>query len=376
MHFDAMRTPVDSTDESMAAEQRVDCFSTSYSDARSRFVRAVENKGGRHFSIPISARGPQDEALSVDVGWFGSERPKRVLLHASGLHGIEGYAGSAIQLDRIENDTFTLNAHDAIIFVHVLNPFGMAWHRRVNENNVDLNRNFLPAGRPYRGASDGYHAMTGILNPTSPPGFDFFMLRAASKIAQHGFNTLKQAITEGQYSFEKGLFFGGRQLEEGPRKYVQWLENNLGSAEHIFAIDVHTGLGKKGVDTLLVDLVAADPNFQSLKSRFGKRISSWDADQSVAYKIHGGHPSMVPRVLPGTQVEFLTQEFGTIAPLKVLHALREENRWHHYGDATLDHPSKQRLLDAFRPSEKRWKTSIIKRGASLFEEAKACLFDS
>lgn len=29
--------------------------------------------------------------------------------------------------------------------VHVLNPYGMAWLRRVNENNVDLNRNFRAA---------------------------------------------------------------------------------------------------------------------------------------------------------------------------------------------------------------------------------------
>ena len=31
----------------------------------------------------------------------------------------------------------------AIVLVHALNPFGFAWRRRWNENNVDLNRNFL-----------------------------------------------------------------------------------------------------------------------------------------------------------------------------------------------------------------------------------------
>jgi hypothetical protein len=32
-----------------------------------------------------------------------------------------------------------------IVFVHALNPFGFKHHRRVNEDNVDLNRNFLTA---------------------------------------------------------------------------------------------------------------------------------------------------------------------------------------------------------------------------------------
>jgi len=30
-----------------------------------------------------------------------------------------------------------------MLFIHVLNPFGMKHNRRFNQNNVDLNRNFL-----------------------------------------------------------------------------------------------------------------------------------------------------------------------------------------------------------------------------------------
>lgn len=358
----------------MADEQTIGYFSASYEEARSRFVRSCADNGGRHFSLPISVTGPEGSDLSIDIAWFGAASPKRVLLHSSGLHGVEGFAGSAIQLERMNEDAFDLAEGDAVIFVHVLNPYGMAWHRRVNENNVDLNRNFLPAGRPYRGASDGYHAMATVLNPTSPPGFDFFMLRAGMKIMLHGYNTLKQAITEGQYSFEKGLFFGGRKLEEGPRKYIKWLENHLGTPANILALDVHTGLGKKGVDTLLVDLPSSDPTFEVLHARFGDRVASWDAEQSVAYQIHGGHPSMVPRILPSTTVQFITQEFGTIPALKVLHALREENRWHHFGDGTLDHPAKAGILNAFRPSDNDWKEDIVRRGAVLYNEAKTHLF--
>ena len=358
----------------MVAQQDLAYFSASYTEARTRFVTTCTQRGGQHFTLPLSVLGPDEDPLSIDIAWFGAAQPKRVLLHSSGLHGGEGFAGSAIQLERMNRESFELSAHDAVIFVHVLNPYGMAWHRRVNENNVDLNRNFLPAGRPYRGASDGYHAMAGVLNPATPPGFDFFLLRAGMKILQYGYNPLKQAITEGQYSFEKGLFFGGRQLEEGPRKYIQWLENHLSHTDRIMAIDVHTGLGKKGVDTLLVDLPGSNKEFDALKQRFGERVASWDADASVAYQIHGGHPSKLPRVLPGTSVQFITQEFGTIPSLKVLHALREENRWHHFGEGTLNHNAKRGILDAFRPSDDGWKRDILYRGAELYEEAREYAF--
>lgn len=349
-------------------------FSTDYAQARQRFRTAVTSKQGELSTLKLDAKGPAQEDLTIDIGWFGSSRPKRVLLHTSGLHGIEGFAGSAIQLECIEREDFNLSEDDAVIFVHILNPYGMAWLRRVNETNVDLNRNFLPAGRPYRGASDGYRTMNEVLNPTTPPSFDFFLLRAAAKIVRHGYATLKQAITEGQYAFDKGLFFGGRKLEQGPALYTQWLENHLGHAQDVFAVDVHTGLGKPGVDTLLVDLNADDPEFSALRAIFGDHIASWDAGTSVAYQIHGGHPGTISRVLPGTKVRFLTQEFGTIKPLQVLHALREENRWHHYGDATISHDSKTGILNAFRPSSPTWDQAIITRGANVYNEVKSQLF--
>jgi hypothetical protein len=31
----------------------------------------------------------------------------------------------------------------AVVFIHAVNPYGMSFWRRWNENNVDLNRNFL-----------------------------------------------------------------------------------------------------------------------------------------------------------------------------------------------------------------------------------------
>ncbi len=48
--------------------------------------------------MKLGSTGPGGEDLTIDIGWFGARDPARVLVHSSGLHGIEGYAGSAIQL--------------------------------------------------------------------------------------------------------------------------------------------------------------------------------------------------------------------------------------------------------------------------------------
>lgn len=340
-------------------------FSPNYAVARDRFRALVSEKGGRCESLLLEAKGPNDEPLNIDIGWFGAERPRNVLLHSSGLHGIEGFAGSAIQLAAIASDQFSPPDGDAVIWVHALNPFGMSWHRRVNESNVDLNRNFLEPGVPYEGVSDGYKTMHTILNPASPPRFDLFLLRSVVKIIRYGFNTLKQAVTEGQYAYPKGLFFGGEKLEDGPRLYSEWIANNLAGAERVLAIDIHTGLGKSGEDTLLVEAGLKDPLYLALAEAFGDRVTPWDAGNSVAYQIKGGYPDALPRILRDTKVEFITQEFGTIPALKVLFALREENRCHHYGGGALTHPAKQLIMDAFCPGNDEWRRAILKRGREL-----------
>ena len=341
-------------------------FSESYFQARGRFRDAV---GDRLVTLPIAARGPGAEALGIDIAVFGPARPRRVVLHSSGLHGIEGFAGSAIQLDLLERGVPDLPEDTALIVAHVLNPYGMAWLRRVNEENVDLNRNFLAEDEDYSGAPDGYASFDAFLNPPTPPAVDAFWFTGIGLILRHGFPALKQTIVGGQYAFPKGLFFGGARLQEGPAVYWRWLAETLVDAEHIVGIDVHTGLGKSGVDTLLVEAERGEPLYERMRATFGERVTPWDPNEGIAYAIRGGYPSLIPRVAPEARVDFVTQEFGTIAPILVLKALRAENRWHHWGSGTIDHPSKQGIKDTFcRPGED-WARSILARGEELLDEA-------
>ena len=282
-----------------------DYFSPDYFTARSRFRQKVEDAGGRLKGLELDAKGPNGEDLTIDIAWFGAEHPRRVLLHSSGLHGVEGFAGSAIQLQFLDSMP-PIPDDGAIVLVHVLNPYGMAWLRRFNENNVDLNRNFL-GDEGYAGVPEVYPKLDAFLNPQSPPSRDFYLLKAGWLILRYGFSALKQAVAGGQYEYPKGLFFGGERLQQGPEKYESFLGQRLASAEQIIAIDAHTGLGKYGEDTLLVE----PKDYAVLRPIFGGRVAPSEPEQSPAYRIRGGINSMIPRVLPKARVYSLIQEFGT-----------------------------------------------------------------
>jgi len=338
-------------------------FSADYTVARDRFRESAAHAGARLEALPLTAKGPKGEELTVDIAWFGSASPTRVLVHSSGLHGIEGFAGSAIQLQFIEKLP-ALHAEAALVLVHILNPYGMSWLRRVNENNVDLNRNFRTVGS-YAGAPPTYATLDSLLNPRTPPASDLFFARASYYVLRYGMTSLKQSVVGGQYEYSEGLFFGGKQLEEGPRKYEAFLDERLSSCEKAIVIDVHTGLGKFAEDSLLVE----SQDYQRLRTIFGKSVTALEPDRGSGHRVEGGLQSMIFRVFSKMRPIFVGQEFGTYSGIKVVHALREENRWHHFGGGSLDHFTKRNLKQTFCPADQRWRQAVLRRGQEVLERA-------
>ncbi len=237
----------------------IDFFSPDYFTARARFASGVLGLGGQLESIVLDAKGPNGENLSIDIGWFGSPQPKRAFIHSSGLHGVEGFAGSAIQLQWLED--FSMPPEDgAVAVVHVMNPFGMAWLRRVNENNVDLNHNFLAADEKYEGAPGRLRAVFRMLQGKEP---------------------------EGQYEFPERMAYGGKRHEQTTRRFQLYIAGKLANAERILAIDVHTGPG-------------GDPSSK------------------------GSLQGLYQRMFPGADVRFREQRFTTRNRLKALAGNRYE----------------------------------------------------
>lgn len=291
-----------------------------------------------------------------------------MLLHTCGVHGVEAFAGSAVQLAALAAPPAPPQ-DCALVLVHVLNPFGMAWLRRANENNVDLNRNILKPGERFEGAPALYTRLDALLNPPSPPASDFFRLRLGALALCHGVRELRQAIAEGQYQYPRGLFYGGNALQPGPAVYLDWLGRNLSQAEYLLALDLHTGLGKRGGEMLILEPgVGATPP-RELSAALNRPLIDLADDATRPYRIRGGMGGALPCVLPRTRIDFVLQELGTCSPSAVMRALRDENRWHHHGAASPEHPAKQALSEALCPVAVAWRRRAVGLGLGLLRAA-------
>ncbi|MCA8923779.1 MAG: DUF2817 domain-containing protein [Planctomycetes bacterium] len=351
-------------------------FSESYAQARERFLRGAADAGAAVESHPLALRGPEREVLAVDVARLGPADATRWVVVSSGLHGIEGYLGSALQLSLLRGlPGGALPEDTGLLLLHALNPYGFAWTRRFDQNNVDLNRNFLLPGQAFTGAPEGYELVSDLLNPErAPRRVSAFRLRAALKIAQHGFSTLKAAVAGGQYVHPRGLFFGGHRPAPTQTLLAAELPRLLAAAQRVVHLDLHTGLGARADYALLLDCDPDDPRVAQLTARFGSKVEGWDA-AGTAYVVRGGLGPWCEALLPQTDYTFFTAEFGTVPPLQVIEALHLENRAHHWGapHAASTQRAKALLRKAFAPRDPRWRADSLHRARGIVEQAFASL---
>src|SRR5690348_9872021 len=105
------------------AATMISCFSPDYSTARARFVHAARDLGGMLWTYPLTATDPNNEALTIDVAISPGRDDRNALVLSSGLHGVEGFFGSAVQLALLSR--WTENPHSApaprTILIHALN---------------------------------------------------------------------------------------------------------------------------------------------------------------------------------------------------------------------------------------------------------------
>ena len=152
-------------------------FSRTYADARRRFMDAAAKVGAELTSYEIDAES--DEQLSIDVAVLGGDQDSAIVV-SSGVHGVEGFLGSAIQLAWLDNLNERTSDRDVrCVLIHGVNPFGFSKLHRFNEDNVGLNRNFLASKDDCVGAPVEYAGLGHFLNPKSAPSrFEPFKLKA------------------------------------------------------------------------------------------------------------------------------------------------------------------------------------------------------
>jgi Protein of unknown function (DUF2817) len=351
----------------------LDFFSPDYATAKRRFVASSTEKGFEHHSLPVRGEGPDAERLTIDVAIAGSPRPASAVILSSGLHGVEGPFGSAVQLAFLEQlaPDWRPPADAAIILLHTLNPFGFAWRRRFNEDNVDLNRNFLAPHQSYAGAPPLTSAFRRVLAPrrwTSPigrsaVGFGYLAMR-------HGMSAFWETLPVGQYEHDDWLCFGGRGRSECVDILDRFLPPRLDRAEQVVHLDYHTGLGRWGTGELLLPEGDSPENIAWWKTHFNPDRVRGPAAGERAYEVRGGLGEWLQTRFPNSQYRFATAEFGTYSPFHILKALVEE--LHLYttsGAQSADHPSRRRLRDAFVPPHASWRAKTLRLGLEWAQHA-------
>lgn len=337
-------------------------FPDVYDAVRNGFrARSLAAQADGYQRLPLAAESLDGEPLSIDIAWFGSLDASCAIVHLAGLHGVEGFAGAAIQFALLSGLP-TRHRDTVLILVSGLNPYGMDRVRRANEHNVDLNRNGVAEGGSYTGAPKGYRQLHKLLNPCSPPARDGFYARALFNVLRYGYASLKQAVAAGQYEYPQGLFYGGADLAPGLVLFRAWLASELNRTRRLVAVDVHTGLGPWGRDTLFAESPAAMRAGERLA---GRPVVRGAVTAAGAYTVSGGLGAALPAWLPGVEVLSYTQEFGTYPTLRILHALREENRWHHFGAGSVDHATKTVIKEIFCPRDRGWRGAVVRQGVDL-----------
>lgn len=349
-------------------------FSPDYLSARHRFREAATALGAKLEAYPIELDAPNGEGLTIDVAILGDANPRSVAIVSSGLHGVEGFFGSAVQLAWMTNPLSTqmLPPDTSVVLLHALNPYGFAWRRRCNEDNADLNRNFLLPGEDFRGSPRRYADLDGFFNPPSPPSVqEPFRLKAIALLLRYGLTALKETLPVGQYDFPKGLFFGGHHPSKTQRILATYLPQWIAHADRVLHLDLHTGLGQRGTYKLLLGESTPPDRVRGFIEQFGEDVVEISQPTGTSYRTRGSLGAWCRGTFSGCRYDFALAEFGTYPMLTVLEALRAENRahWWSRADSAVWERSKRRLVEAFAPADGAWRDTVVMQGLELLDRA-------
>lgn len=346
-------------------------LSTEYPAARAAFVAAAAAAGARHTGFPHPLEGPAGEALSVDVAELGPADAAHVVLVVSATHGVEGYCGSALQTEWLTHHAGERPDEVRVVHVHALNPFGMAWHRRVNEDNVDLNRNFVDWSHPPP-RNDDYEALADLLVPGewSPEEQERTTEALLVYATEHGFPKLQTVVSGGQYTVPTGVFYGGTGPVWSHRFLREFCATSLAAAQRVTIIDLHTGLGPWGFGELIASAAPGEPLFDRAKALWGDVVSMMTGE-SVSAVLAGDWLDVADQLAPHAEVTPITIEYGTVDLVTVLQSLRADAwLWTHGDPAGAQAPAiRAQVRAAFADDDPTWIETCWPRFAEVMAAA-------
>ena len=361
-------------------------FRESYEKSRDAFRTEAKSLAGKYkaasqasFNVPSK----NDKDLTVDMLYIPALKNKKgLIIISSGVHGVEGFTGSAVQ--RMMMEEFMTNenlASTGFLFIHGMNPYGFKNSRRVTGNNIDLNRNSSPTDELYKTKNTGYPAVMDLINPqesvnTASVGNIFFELRAIRKIISAGMPVLRQAILQGQYEFPKGIFYGGSAPEPQIKSVTPFIKKFSTGYPLVMNIDLHTGYGERGTLHLFPDSIK-DKKIRAMMEKVfdGYRID-W-GDSKDFYTVTGDFPGHIGKIItPGAFLP-MSFEYGTldsqttVGSIKSLHTTILENQGVNFGYKSDKNKAEveKNFREMYFPSSPAWRTKVIKDSRIMTKKA-------
>jgi hypothetical protein len=344
---------------------------------RERFVEAARVAGAEPSEFVHPMRGPRGEILTTDVALIGDPlAPKRFMV-VSGTHGIEGYYGSESQIAFLHAlQRRQLPADVCVVMVHLINPWGTAWLRRVNEDNVDLNRNYIAFDKtlPDNARYEAFHEIY-LCRDLDGPGRRRADERLASEIERLGRATVMSIVEAGQYAHADGLFFGGQHATWSNRTLRAIVQRFIEGARTAMCFDLHTGAGAFGHAMLMAVAEKTYPALGTSQSIFGPWLytvitgPAETSDSGIAATATGYTSQALLDSLPGVDLMQLVIECGTYDGARGHSALRDDHWLHLYGDPedAVGRRIKAALLEHFYPADNHWRELIHLRTRQIFD---------
>ncbi len=341
-------------------------FAPSYARARVMFLEGAAAAGMviRSHNHPLP--GLEGETLAMDAALDGPADAECLLIVSSACHGAEGFCGSGVQVFATHDAEWRAHAREAgvaVLYLHALNPHGFSFLRRVTHENVDLNRNFLDFSQPLP-LNPAYAALQPLLLPAQWPPTPENEAAIGSWISAHGLERFQAAVSQGQYRFADGLFFGGTSPTWSHRVVRDVLRTHGRTARRIAWIDLHTGLGPSGVGERILACGDEAAALQRARSWWGGAdtpVTSTHDGSSTSARLTGQMWGAIVEECPQAEYTGIALEFGTLPLQAVLLALRADHWLHRHPEAPigLQRTIRQGMRDAFYVDTDAWRAQVV-----------------
>ncbi len=341
-----------------------------YEASRRHFAAAAAKYCSWRTTLPYGA----SRALAVSLAYKGAEDAPRIedaqalTVVISGTHGIEGPAGGYVQIRLLNEGALAdLPSKSGVLFVHALNPWGWANGRRVDVDNVDVNRSCGPLFE----TASAYADFADVFEP-KVWNADAASLLAARCSAPGAFAQVKNALSGGQYHSVQGPFYGGTTLSRSAEMLRDHIFPLLARADAIGVIDIHSGLGEDGVGTVISPARGADGGLARRTRALFEGPFDFPLAQSaggLSSPVSGDVLSFFARAFSGKSVLPIALEMGVqTTPAEALPLLIAENTiWHNQRghDPGEIEAIRAAFREIFAPSSPTWPEALYTRARQI-----------